>query len=194
MREPRALIVLAGGQSRRMGSDKARLPAGTTTMVERIIDRLSPVVDQVIVAGGSFPDLDAVHRVADGRRGAGPLTGIAAGLRAMRGAVGWVVACDLPDVEPQVGELLFSLALGVDAVVPRPFDRPEALCAVYQRDLVPRIDALLDAGEHRVRTLLEASRVHYVGAEELRAVDPELRSLRNLNTPQEYQAWLESVS
>ena len=44
------------------------------------------------------------------------------------------------------------------------------------------------------RSLLEASRVHYVGAEELRAVDPELRSLRNLNTPQEYQAWLESVS
>jgi molybdenum cofactor guanylyltransferase len=194
MREPRALIVLAGGQSRRMGRDKARLPAGTTTLVERIIVRLSPMVDEVIVAGGSFPDLDGVRVVADDRPGAGPLTGIAAGLRALPGEVGWVVACDLPDVDPRVGELLFGLAADVDAVVPRPKTRPEALCAVYRRRLVPRIEGLLAAGEHRVTALLGQSNVRYVEAAVLRGVDPELRSFRNLNTPPEYRAWLDSVS
>jgi molybdopterin-guanine dinucleotide biosynthesis protein A len=194
MREPRALIVLAGGRSRRMGRDKARLPVGTTILVERIIGRLAPAVDQVIVAGGSFPDLDGVRLVADDEPGAGPLTGIAAGLRALPGEVGWVVACDLPDVDPRVGELLFALAADVDAVVPRPGARPEALCAVYHRRLVPRIERMLAAGEHRVRALLEESRVSYVDAPELRNVDPELRSFRNLNTPEEYRAWLDAVS
>lgn len=188
------MIVLAGGQSRRMGTDKARLPARTTTLVQRIIDRLSPVVDQVIVAGGSFPDLNGVRAVADDRPGAGPLAGIAAGLRALPGEVGWVVACDLPDVDPRVGELLFGLAADVDAAVPRPGTQPEALCAVYRRRLVPRIEGLLAAGEHRVTALLGESNVRYVDAAELRMVDPELRSFRNLNTPEEYRAWLDSIS
>lgn len=177
-----------------MGRDKARLPAGATTLLERIIARLSPVVDQVVVAGGPPISLDAVQWVPDDRPGTGPLAGIAAGLRAMQAEYGWVVACDLPDIDPRVGELLFSLGAGVDAVVPQPSARPEALCAVYRRDLIARIETLLDAGEHRVRALLEASRVRYVHAEELRAIDPGLRSLRNLNTPEEYQAWLDSIS
>jgi molybdopterin-guanine dinucleotide biosynthesis protein A len=191
--ESRTLIVLAGGQSRRMGQDKAHLPTGAGTLLERIVDRLSPVVDQLIVAGGPALSIPEVRWVPDARPGAGPLAGMAAGLGAISGDLAWIVACDLPDVEPGVGELLFDLALDVDAVVPRLDMRPECLCAVYRASLAGRILTMLDDGERRVTALLDGIRVRYVEAAELRRVDPELRSFRNLNTPDEYQGWVTSL-
>jgi molybdopterin-guanine dinucleotide biosynthesis protein A len=191
--ESRTLIILAGGQSRRMGRDKAHLPAGVGTLLERIVDRLSPVVDQVIVAGGPQLSIPGVRWVPDARSGAGPLAGMAAGLAAVSFDLAWVVACDLPDVEPGIGELLFDSASDVDAVVPRLDARPECLCAVYRTSLAARILTLLDAGERRVTALLDGIRVRYVEAAELRRVDPELRTFRNLNTQDEYQDWVTSL-
>jgi molybdopterin-guanine dinucleotide biosynthesis protein A len=189
----RTLIILVGGQSRRMGRDKAHLPTGAGTLLERIVDRLSPVVAEVIVAGGPPLSIPAVRWVPDSRSGLGPLAGMAAGLAALSGNLAWVVACDLPDVEPGVGELLFDSASDVDAVVPRLDGRPECLCAVYRNSLAARILTLLDAGERRVTALLDGVRVRYVEAAELRRVDPELRSFRNLNTEDEYQDWVTSL-
>jgi molybdenum cofactor guanylyltransferase len=189
----RTLIILAGGQSRRMGRDKAHLPTGSGTLLERIVDRLSPVVAEVIVAGGPPLSIPAVRWVPDARSGFGPLAGMAAGLAALSGNLAWVVACDLPDVEPGVGELLFDSASDVDAVVPRLDGRPECLCAVYRTSLAARIVTLLDAGERRVTALLDGVRVRYVEAAELRRVDPELRSFRNLNTEDDYQDWVTSL-
>jgi len=187
------LIILAGGQSRRMGRDKAHLPTGAGTLLERIVHRLSPVVDDVIVAGGPSLSIPGVRWVPDTRPGAGPLAGMAAGLDVMSGDLGWIVGCDLPDVEPRVGELLFASALDVDAVVPRLEARPECLCAVYRASLAGRILTMLDAGERRVTSLLDGIRVRYIEAAELRRVDPDLRSFRNLNTPGEYQDWVTSL-
>ena len=185
-----------------MGRDKGNLHAGGGTLIERIVDRLSPGVGEVIIAGGDPPRIAGIHHVADTRPGAGPLAGISAGLTATSSELAWVVACDLPDVEPAVGDLLFaSFPQGegegggdVDAVVPRLDGRVEGLCAVYRRTLAARIVALIDTGERRVTALLDQIRVRYIGADELRRVDPELRSFRNLNTPAEYQAWLSSLS
>lgn len=176
-----------------MGRDKAHLPTGAGTLLERIVERLSPVVDQVIVAGGPPLSNPEVRWVPDARPGAGPLAGMAAGLAAMSGDLGWIVACDLPDVEARVGELLFASAPDVDAVVPRLEARPECLCAVYRASLAGRILPMLNAGERRVTSLLDEIRVRYVEAAELRRVDPELRSFRNLNTPDEYQDWVTSL-
>jgi molybdenum cofactor guanylyltransferase len=175
-----------------MGQDKAALPAGPGTLLERIVARLSPDVDDVLVAGGPAGSLPTVRWVLDARPDAGPLAGIAAGLAAARGDLGWVVACDLPDVEPGIGELLFASIASHDAAVPRLDGQPQGLCAVYQRALVDRILVMLDAGERRVSALLDAVRIRYVDADELRRVDPELRSFRNLNTPEEYRAWVTS--
>jgi molybdopterin-guanine dinucleotide biosynthesis protein A len=189
----RTLIILAGGLSRRMGRDKANLPTGAGTLLERIVERLSPVVDEVVVAGGPSLSIPEGRWVPDARSGAGPLAGMAAGLAAVSFDLAWVVACDLPDVEPGVGELLFDSASDVDAVVPRLDGRPECLCAVYRASLAGRILTLLNDGERRVTALLDGIRVRYVEAAELRRVDPELRSFRNLNTPEEYQDWVTSL-
>src|SRR6266550_919441 len=191
MRAGCSLVILAGGLSRRMGRDKAALPAGEGTLIEHLARRLAPVVDETIIAGRSAGHtLAGVTAVDDRYPGLGPLAGIHAGLLAARFPLVWVVGCDLPDVDPGLAALLCGLAGDVDAVVPRIDSEPQGVCAVYDRALAPRIDRLLAAGERRVKMLLAASKVRYVTPAELRAVDPELLSFRNINTPADYEAWL----
>jgi molybdopterin-guanine dinucleotide biosynthesis protein A len=186
-----SLVILAGGLSRRMGRDKAALPAGDGTLIAHLAHRLAPFVDETIIAGGSVtPNLPDVRLVADRAPGLGPLAGIHTGLLAARHPHVWVVACDLPDVEPAVLMLLRELAATYDGVVPRIGGEPQGVCALYQRNLASRIDALLNAGERSVKSLLAASTIRYVAPDELRAVDPQLRSFRNINTPADYEAWL----
>lgn len=191
MRSGCSLVILAGGLSRRMGQDKATLPAGDGTLIEHLARRLGPVVDETIIAGGSVaPSFESVRIVADHQPGLGPLAGMLAGLAAATEPHVWVVGCDLPDVEPALGGLLRALAGDYEAVVPRPDQEPQGVCALYLRELAPRIAALLESGERSVKSLLDRSAVRYVPSEELRAVDPQLRSFRNLNSPTDYQEWL----
>jgi molybdopterin-guanine dinucleotide biosynthesis protein A len=191
MRSRCSLVILAGGLSRRMGHDKASLPAGDGTLIEHLARRLAPVVDEIIIAGGSVdPPFEGVRVVADHRPGLGPLAGLLAGLVAAKRRHVWVVACDLPDVEPALGGLLRARSGDYEAVVPRPDQEPEAVCALYVRELVPRIEALLESGQRSIKSLLDRSAVCYVASDELRAVDPELRSFRNINTPADYEDWL----
>ena len=193
MRGGCSLVILAGGLSRRMGRDKASLPAGDGTLIEHLARRLAPVVDETIVAGGSVrPDLPDVRLVPDRAEGLGPLAGIHAGLTAARHPHVWVVAVDLPDVQPAIVTLLGEMSAGYDAVVPRIGGEAQGVCALYLRSLASRIDALLNAGERSIKGLLAASNVRYVTPEELHAVDPELRSFRNINTLADYQAWLKA--
>src|ERR1700736_4242947 len=169
MRSGVSLVILAGGLRRRMGRDKAALPAGDGALIEHLTRRLAPAVDETIVAGGSgWGNLPGVRTVDDRYAGLGPLAGIHAGLRAALYRYVWVVGCELLDGEPQ------------------------GVCALYDRALATRIEDLLAAGERRVKMLLAASNVRYVTPDELRVVDPELRSFRNINTPADYQAWLKT--
>jgi molybdopterin-guanine dinucleotide biosynthesis protein A len=191
MRSGCSLVILAGGRSLRMGHDKATLPAGDGTLIEHLARRLAPVVDETIIAGGSVgPPFDGARLVADAQPGLGPLSGMLAGLAAAKRRHVWVVACDLPDVEPAMGGLLLALAGDYEAVVPSPDHEVEGVCALYLRELAPRIEALLEAGQRSINSLLDRSMVRYVASDELRAVDPELRSFRNINTPADYEAWL----
>lgn len=174
-----------------MGRDKATLPAGEVTLVEHLVGRLGPVVDEVIVAAGGEREWPpAIRSVADRFAAMGPLAGMHAGLLEAGHPLVWVVACDLPDVEPELGPFMAGLAGGVEAVVPCPLGEPEGVCAIYRCELAPRIEGLLKAGTRSVRELLAISSVRYLDAGELRAVDPELRSFRNLNTPADYDGWI----
>jgi molybdopterin-guanine dinucleotide biosynthesis protein A len=189
-----SLVVLAGGRSRRMGADKATLAAGRQTLTERIIERLGAVVDEVIVAAGDN-HIDPVpgRIVQDHFPGAGPLAGIHAGLRAAAFENAWVVACDYPDVDPGIGLLLVRAVSGFDAAVPLVAGRPQGVCAIYSVPLASRIERLIASGERRLGALLESSLVRYLDERELREVDPELASFRNLNTPADYQEWIRST-
>jgi len=177
-----------------MGQDKALLPAPRGTLLSHIVWRLAPTVNEIVVAGAHAIDPTLPARwVADRQPGAGPLSGMAAGLAAARHPYAWVVACDLPEVDPGLANVLFAAARGYEAAVPRPDREAQGVCAVYATTLVPRIEELLRSGERSVLSLLERSRVQYLDSTALRRVDPELRSFRNLNTPEDYERWLNSL-
>src|SRR5260370_27841067 len=97
MRSRCSLVILAGGSSRRMGHDKATLPAGDGTLIEHLARRLAPVVDETIIAGGSVgPPFEGARLVADRQPGLRPLSGLLAGFAAAKRRQGLGGSSDLP--------------------------------------------------------------------------------------------------
>ena len=188
-----SLVVLAGGRSRRMGADKATLATDGQTLTARIIERLGPVAGEIIVAAGdNLLEPGAGRIIQDQFPGAGPLAGIHAGLRAATFENAWVVACDYPDVNPAIGLLLLQAVSGFDAAVPLIAGRPQGVCAVYNVRLASRIERLIASGRRSVGALLDSCRVRYLDEAEVRQVDAQLGSFRNLNTPADYEDWVRS--
>ena len=180
-------IVLAGGASRRLGLDKAQLTFGGRPLLHIIIDRLSPVCDEVIVAGGRRHDLDGPHApgrvVYDAVPGQGPLAGIEAGLRAASSDFALVVACDMPFLNPALLSYMADLPRDYEVLVPVAAGRRHPLHAIYARACLPAIELLLARGENRADELRNLVRTRVVSDDDLRRHDPEGMSLFNLNEP-----------
>lgn len=184
-------VVLAGGQSRRMGMAKASLPIGNETMLQRIVRLLSAVVGPVAVVTAErneFAIPDGVRHAVDRRPDRGPLEGIAAGMRAMTGDVDavYVTSCDVPLFVPGVVPHLVALLGEADAVVPHVDDRYQPLSAVYRIGVLSAIDALLAAERLRPVFVFDEVTTNVIGREDLVSVDPELASLDNINRPEDY--------
>jgi molybdopterin-guanine dinucleotide biosynthesis protein A len=188
-----AAFVLCGGASRRMGRDKSTLPFGDETLLERVVRLVSSRVDEVwLVAreGQRLPDL-GLPVARDPADGLGPLAGVVAGLRAIAAERAFAIACDTPLLEPDLVPHLLALSRGHRAAIPfaRGFYVPTA--AVYAKSILPAAEALLARGELRPRLLASEPGVRTVSEEEIAAVDPQLHSLRDCDTPEEYRALLE---
>ncbi len=180
-----AAIVLCGGLSRRMGRDKAGLPFGPETLLERTVRLVREVVTEYVVATREGAPLPGPHPMArDG--GQGPLAGLAAGLRAVRAPLAFLTACDAPLLKPALVRRLLDLCRGRDAAVPLIDGFHMATCAVYARAALPVAERLLAAGRLRPLFLIEAVDARIVTPDELRDVDPGLDSFVNCNTPEQY--------
>jgi molybdopterin-guanine dinucleotide biosynthesis protein A len=186
----RGAIVLCGGRSTRMGRDKASLPFGEETLLQRVVRILRGVVDEVIVVarpGQALPPLPAgVRRATDEVADQGPLGGLAPGLAAARAEALYVTACDVPFLAPAFVEALFDALGDADVAVAQAEGFTHPLAGVYRRGVLPRVRRLLAEGRLRPVFLHEEVRTVRVPAEALRAADPDLRSLENLNTPEAY--------
>lgn len=194
----RGAIILCGGQSTRMGRDKATLPFGSECMLQRVVRLICSVVDLqniVIVAapGQRLPELpNGVQIASDERPQRGPLEGLAAGLRAVDGRVDAVYAtsCDVPLLVPRFVERMFELLGEHDIVVPRDGEHHHPLAAVYRLSVLTHVQTLLDADRLRPRFLFNEVNTREIPVDELRAVDPRLATLENLNCPEDYVAAL----
>lgn len=183
---PCALLLLAGGQSRRLGRDKARLRHGGRLLMAELAARFAPVCGEVIICTGSAEnatDTSAVPGAApvpDARPGMGPLAGMAAGLAHMRAAWAFVLACDMPRVPPALPAQLLAAATAAPpgkaplAVVPAHGGKIEPLCALYHKAALPAVEAQLAAGQPRVRALYDKVPTLYVETEDC---------FFNINTP-----------
>ncbi|MCC6727913.1 MAG: molybdenum cofactor guanylyltransferase [Chthonomonadales bacterium] len=182
-------IVLAGGRSTRMGVDKAGLPYSGTTLLAHVATALASVLGTVVIVVARAPERYSVlgaRVVADAWPGAGPLGGIATGLRALPEGHHVAAACDMPHLRPEVTQVLLEAARGWDAAVPVVGGRRQPLLAAYHTDCLPAFVAAIAEGRLAVHAALEAVRLREVCEDELRSVDPDLRSFTNLNTPEDY--------
>jgi molybdopterin-guanine dinucleotide biosynthesis protein A len=197
-------IVLAGGQSVRMGSSKAWLDWHGRPLLEHVIAVVSRAVDGPMVvvsaAGQELPPLPAGTRVAvDAREALGPLQGIATGLAALEGLaeVAFVSSTDAALLRPAfIRRVLAALDPEVEIVLPHARGHRQPLAAAYRVHLAARVDALLADGLLKPAFLFERSSTRVVddawllADPRLAAVDPELASLENLNDPAAYAAAL----
>jgi molybdopterin-guanine dinucleotide biosynthesis protein A len=185
-------IVLCGGKSTRMGIPKATLPFGPETMLQRVVRLLGTVVSPIVVVAAReqpLPELPADVRVIhDEREQRGPLEGLRAGLKALPDSVdvAYVTSCDVPLLEPAFVERMVELLGDYDIAVMEIDGFPHPLSAVYRRDTLPHVEALLEKDQLRTMLLLDAVRTRRVRPEEMLSVDPQLRTLRNVNTREDY--------
>ena len=202
----RAGIVLCGGKSTRMGVDKATLPFGPERMLQRVVRLLSEVVEQIVVVaapGQKLPDLpNSVQIAHDRREGRGPLEGLAAGLSALvpypsphpKGVgtvdAAYATSCDVPLLVPAFVERMFELLSDHEIAVPKEGKFHHPLAAVYRPSVLLHVQELLAADRLRPFFLFERCDTREVTPEEWTDVDPESRTLRNLNRPEDYEAAL----
>ena len=184
-------IVLAGGLSTRMGRDKASLPFGADTLLERAIRIVSEVSDEVIAVArpgqATPPGSRVVHDpIAD----LGPLAGLAAGLSASTTELNIVVACDMPLVRSSVLRRLLALCEDAEICVAVVDGHASPLCAVYRSSVAGVAQQLLAGGERRVMALLDRVQTKRVEAAQFRDLDPDLDSFVSCNTPEAYAAAL----
>jgi molybdopterin-guanine dinucleotide biosynthesis protein A len=189
-------IVLCGGQSRRMGTDKAALLFAEQPMLARVVDRLQAAVSPVLVVAAVNQNLPALPAevviVRDLRPDRGPLEGLAAGLRALPEGVevAFIAGCDVPLLAPAFIRRMIELLGDADAAVPEFDNRLHPLSAVYRRGVLAQVQRMLADDHLRLQSLFERISTRRVGPDELRDVDPKLRSLWNINSPEDYRAAL----
>ena len=189
-------VVLCGGKSTRMGSPKAMLPFGPETMLQRVVRLLGSVVTPIVVVSArdqAMPMLPGYARIArDEREGRGPLEGLRAGLQALPASVeaAYVTSCDVPLIVPGFVSLMVELLGDHDIAVMEIDGFPQPLSAVYRRALLPHVEALLASDRLRPAFLFDAVRTRRVSPAEVASADPDLLTLRNLNTPDDYRAAL----
>jgi len=189
-------IVLCGGKSTRMGVPKATLPFGPETMLQRVVRLLGTVVSPIVVVAAreqSLPELPSdIVVTRDEREQRGPLEGLRAGLKALPSSVefAYITSCDVPLLVPAFVERMVELLGDHDIAVMEIDGFAHPLSAVYRRATLPRVESLLENDRLRPVFLFDAVRTRRVRPEEMISVDPELRTLRNLNTREDYLAAL----
>ena len=182
-------FILAGGQSRRMGTDKSQLRLQNQTFTDRIAQTLLEVTESITLVGSHQPN-PGYQSVADVYPGWGALGGLHAALAACRSEWAIVVACDLPLVTAELFTYLASLRMNHDAVVPLQTDgRPQPLSALYRIEpCLKRATELIEAGRRRPLDLLELVNTRWVPFNELRNLDQAEEFFVNINTPDDYDA------
>ncbi|NLV23718.1 MAG: NTP transferase domain-containing protein [Deltaproteobacteria bacterium] len=180
-------VILAGGQSTRMGRDKSLLEVAGEPLIKRLFGQLLGTFQQILISTGDghrYGFLDNCRSVVDEVRGCGPVAGILAALENSDRDVNFIVACDIPEIPLYLVRQMIAAAPGWDCVVPvSPSGRIEPLFGVYRKNMIPPLRAALASGQRRVRDVVSRTRTHFF------KLDPAT-VLKNINTPDEYQRYI----
>lgn len=180
-------LILAGGDSRRMGQDKASMLLEGKTLLEHVTGVMRLNFPKVIVSVRHLREEIGIKQVCDQLEKSGPLAGLMAGLAQVDTPWVFAVACDMPFVNGALIRHLASLRAGHQAVVPVVLEYPQPLAAFYATDTLAVMRERFMAGDKSLRGVLEKLQVRYVSEAELRRYDPQLRSFFDLDTPQDFE-------
>ena len=180
-----------------MGKPKYSLPFGGETLLQRSVRNLRGTVCPIVIVGApdqDLPDIPNVLSIYDPVAGQGPLMGLMVGLKHVEDVSEWAIGtgCDMPFISNELVQCLKShRTTEAEIVMPRIDEQYYPLCALYRTAIWRKAKLLLKKGERRLLALVDACRVQIVEQDALVQVDPDLRFLMNINTPQCYQRALE---
>lgn len=186
-----SVVIQAGGESTRMGENKALKPFLGRPLIQRVVERLAPIADEVLVTTNQ-PDQFAFLKVPlfpDQRPGRGALGGLHTAIASAREPYVAVVACDMPFASAQLLQAATRILQeeAMDVAIAETSEGFEPLHAVYRRQTcLPAIEAAIDADQWRVIAWFPKVKVRKLTAEELSQYDPEGLAFLNLNTPDEF--------
>ncbi|HEY5672085.1 MAG TPA: molybdenum cofactor guanylyltransferase [Malonomonas sp.] len=181
-------VILAGGESRRMGSDKSLLPIAGARFIDHVYARLSALFDEVLIVTNSpqlYRELPC-RKVPDIYPGQGALAGIHSGIKHASHLRAFVIGCDMPFVVPELVRSICNNSVHEDLLLPISSSGHEPLHALYSKACLSAMERTLDSGKKRIDSFFAQVNVVEIGAAELQQVDPQESSFRNINTPTEY--------
>jgi molybdopterin-guanine dinucleotide biosynthesis protein A len=186
-----SVVIQAGGNSQRMGQDKALVPFLGEPLIQRVVKRLAGFGDETIVTT-NHPEAMAflgLPCILDQEPGRGALGGLGTALAAAQFPMVAVVACDMPFANPELLRLACDRLGEAEAVIPRSPGGREPLHAVYRREAcLPAVRSALNEGLWRVDSWLPLVRVLTLEPAEYAGVDPHGLTFMNVNTPEELEA------
>ncbi|MCF6149971.1 MAG: molybdenum cofactor guanylyltransferase [Candidatus Kuenenia sp.] len=186
-------IILAGGKSVRMGTNKAFLKYGNTPFIEIQIDILRHLFREIIISANDVHLYDYLKLpvVPDVQPGKGPISGICAGLIQAKYSYAFAIACDMPFVNKEV--ILYMKGLvknnDYDVIVPHTVRGPEPLHAFYSKNCIATMQQCLEEENLRLTDFLKKVNVRHVKVEELMKAGTDIKSFINLNTYKEYEKY-----
>lgn len=186
-----SIVIQAGGQSARMGENKALKPFLGRPLVQRVVERLAPVADELLLTTNQpeefiFLNLPLFTDIKPGR---GPLGGLYTALVSAKYPSVAVVACDMPFASAPllVAAAGFLVQDKVDVVIAETAEGFEPLHAVYRRETcIPAIETAMDADQWRVISWFPQVNLRKLTPDELNRYDPENLAFWNVNTPEEF--------
>lgn len=183
MIEQTAGVILAGGKSRRFGTNKALADHDGAPIIQHIADRLTPLFSETLLVTNTPETYRFLPWpvVADRYPNCGPLAGIHAALNTISASYAFICGCDMPLVDPRLIRLLCELVNGYDVVLPWLAAGPEPLYAVYGRNGLAVIESSLLTGERKIGRVLDRLRVRRVSEDEILQVLPDLTTFHNIN-------------
>ena len=176
-------IILAGGQSSRMKTNKALIELNKKQMIEHIMATLEGIVDEIIIVTNDpadYLDFEA-QLVTDLIPKRGPLSGIHAGLKASINQYAFVVACDMPFVSSTLIKFMLAQSTGYDAVVPKIENYYQPLHAVYSKVCIPHIEKTLLEGSFKVTAFYEDINIKFIGEAQIKPLADINKVFFNIN-------------
>jgi molybdopterin-guanine dinucleotide biosynthesis protein A len=183
-------VILAGGQSSRMGQNKALMSLGGKRLVDRVVEVMRAVFRDLLMVTNTpevYADL-GLPMVRDVWPEKGSLGGVYSAIYHVTTPYCLVVACDMPFLNAAVLRYLITQMADYDVIIPDVLDELQTLHAIYSKACLQPIERRLEANRLRIVGFFPDVRVRTVTASELQVYDPELLAFQNLNTPEEFQA------